>query len=142
MHGRPLAAALAVLITLALPAAASATTFTVTKRQRRGANSLRAAIDQANANGNRRTVVDVILFDNDGLVPFATIARGLNTALTVTETGVHRRPTSPWRSTSRCDAGPPTRGSTPAAGAGGHAASPADGRALGLRLTGSSPARR
>ena len=85
MHGRPLAATLAVLVTLTLPAAASAATFPVTNGNDSGANSLRDAIDQANANDNQATVVDVIQIDNDGIVPFSTIAV-LNTALTVTET--------------------------------------------------------
>ena len=85
MHGRLLAATLAALISLALPAAASADTFIVTNGNDSGAGSLRAAIDLANANDNQATTSDLILIDNDGIVPFSTIAV-VNTALTVTET--------------------------------------------------------
>jgi Right handed beta helix region len=57
MHGRSLAAALAVMITLALPAAASAATFTVSNTNDSGAESLEAAIAAANADSARDGIV-------------------------------------------------------------------------------------
>ena len=49
MHGRSLAATLAALLSLALPSAASAATFTVINGNDGGAGSLRAALDASNA---------------------------------------------------------------------------------------------
>ena len=53
MHGRSLAATLAVLITVALPSAASAATFTVSNTNDSGAGSFRQAILDANAAAGR-----------------------------------------------------------------------------------------
>src|SRR5215218_6435839 len=65
MHGRSLAAALAVLITLALPAAASA--LTVSNTNDAGAGSLRQAILDANLTAGR----DVVSFAGTGAYAIA-----------------------------------------------------------------------
>ena len=56
MQGRSFAATLAALITLALPAAASAATFTVSTTGDAGAGSLRAAITSANSTSGRDSI--------------------------------------------------------------------------------------
>lgn len=85
MHGRALAATLASVIALALPASAPAATFIVTNGDDSGTDSLRAAIAAANANDNQATTRDVIQIDNDALPGFDSIDVH-DTALTVTET--------------------------------------------------------
>src|SRR5687767_11914249 len=61
MQGRSLAATLAALILLALPAAASAAIIPVTTNADSGAGSLRAAITSANATAERDSIVFSIL---------------------------------------------------------------------------------